>query len=188
MDISKAFDPVLQSVWIYKLQQLGIDGSLLDLLFLYLGGRSHIVIINDSCSNACFMNCGIPQGPVFRPLLLLLYVNNIADTTESPISLFADDTALLFSSNCPLHLHQVLTRDLHTIFNWPNLWNVNFNPAMTKVLTISKPHLSHPILTFNSFDLSETDSYKYFGLVLYFIEPYHSNIIFCRWNKIPQIR
>ena len=109
--------------------------------------------INNSFSNACYTNCGVPQGSVLGPLLFLIYVNGIAESTESSISLFADDTALLFSSRCSLHLHQVLTRDLHTLSNWSKLWNVNFNPAKTKVLTISKPHISHPVLTFNNIDL-----------------------------------
>jgi len=105
-----------KKVWetlIYKLEQLGIDGSILNLLSAYLSGRSQIVRINDSFSNACYTNCGLPQGSVLGPLLFLIYVNDIAESTESSISLSTDDTALLFSSRCPLHLHQVLTRDLH---------------------------------------------------------------------------
>ena len=106
---------------IYKLEQLRIDGSLLNLLSSHLSGRSQIVRINDSFSNACYTNCGVPQGSVLGPLLFLIYVNDIAESIESSISLFADDTALLFSSRCPLHLHQVLTRDLHTLFNFIQL-------------------------------------------------------------------
>ena len=111
-------------------------------------------------------------------LLFLIYVNNIAESIESSISLFADDTALLFSSRCPLLLHQVLTRcDVHTLSNWSKLWNVNFNPAKTKVLTISKPHISHPVLTFNNTDLSKTDSYKYLGLIIHRISSRHHHIL-----------
>jgi len=131
MDISKAFDRVIHSGLIYQLEQLGIDGSLLNLLSSYLSGRSQIIRINDSFLNACYTNCGVPQGSVLGPLLFVMYVNDIAESIESSITLFADDTTLLFSSRCPLHLHQVLTRDLHTLSNWSKLWNVNFNPAKT---------------------------------------------------------
>jgi len=64
--------------------------------------------ISNSYSNVYYTNCGVPQGSVLGPLLFLAHANGIADCIESSISLFADDTALLFSSNCPLHLHQVL--------------------------------------------------------------------------------
>jgi len=177
MAISKAFGRVIHSGLIYKLEQLGMDGSLLNLLSPYLSGRSQIVRINDSFSNACFTNCGIPQGSVLGPLFFLIYVNDVAESIESSISLFADDTALLFSSRCPLHRHQVLTRDLHTLSNWSNLWNVNFNPEKTKVLTILKPHISHPVLKFNNIDLSGTDSYKYLGLIFHRTLSWHRHIL-----------
>ena len=86
------------------------------LLSSCLSGKSQIVRISDRLSNACYTNCGVPQGSVLGPLLFL--VNDIAKSIESSISLLADDTALLFSSRYPLHLHQVLTRDLHTLSNW----------------------------------------------------------------------
>jgi len=112
VDASKDFDGVIHSELIYKLQQLAIDGSLLNLLSSYLSGRSQTVRINDSYSNACCTNCGIPQGSVLSPLLFVIYVNDIAESPEISISLFADHTALLFSSCFPLHLHKVLTCDL----------------------------------------------------------------------------
>ena len=80
--------------------------------------------INNSYSKAFYTNCEVPQGSVFGPSLFLVYVNDIAESIESSISLFTDDKALLFFSNWPLHL-QVLTRDLHIVSNWSNLWNGN---------------------------------------------------------------
>jgi len=106
MDISRAFDRVIHSGIIYKLKQLGIDGSLLNLLSSYLSGRNQLVRINDSFSHACYTNCGVPQGSVLDPLLFLIYVNDIVESIESSNSLFADDTALLFSSR----FHFISTR------------------------------------------------------------------------------
>ena len=75
------------------------------------------------------------------------------------------------------YLHQVLNRDLHTLSNWSKLWNVNFNPAKTKVLPISKPHISRHVLTLDNVDLSETDSYKYLGLIFHRISIRHHHIL-----------
>jgi len=143
--------------------------------------------------NACYTNCGVLQGSVLGPLLFLIYANDIAESIESSVSLFADDAALLFSSRCPLHLHQVLTRDLHALSNWSKLWNVNFNPTKTKVLIISKPHISHPFHTFSNIDLSETDSYKYLGLIVHRTLSRHHHILSIkqkttlRLNRIKQL-
>jgi len=50
---------------------------------------------------------------------------------------------------------------LHILSNWLSLWNRKLNVTKTKVLTISKLHISYLVLIFNSIDLSEIDSYKF---------------------------
>jgi len=88
-------------LWInlYIATVIGIDGSLLNILSSYLSRRSQIMRINNSYSKAFYTNCEVPQGSVFGPSLFLVYVNDIAESIESSISLFTDDKALLFFSN-----------------------------------------------------------------------------------------
>ena len=46
-------------------------------------------------SDRNFVSCGAPQGSVFGPLLLLLYVSDIGNSVpDIPIKLYADDTNL----------------------------------------------------------------------------------------------
>ena len=79
LDISKAFDRIVHTCLLFKLKQLGIVGSLLNLTTSYLENRSQVVHSNGSNSEICYTNCGVPQGSVLGPLIFLTYINNISD-------------------------------------------------------------------------------------------------------------
>ena len=113
----KPLDRVIYSGLIYKLQQLRIDGSLLILLSSYLSGRRQIARINDSYSNTCYTKCGVPQGSVLGSLLFFSVCQRHCRIHWIFNLIVGWRHNLLFSSNCPLHLHQILTCDLYTLFN-----------------------------------------------------------------------
>jgi hypothetical protein len=47
-----------------------------------------------------------------------LYINDIADNTQSFSRLFADDTSLLYSSNNINEIEVIVNSDLSKIYNW----------------------------------------------------------------------
>ena len=86
---------------------------------------------------------------------------------QGRISLSTDDNTLYYSAKCPIHLHRVLSQDLSTLYNWSKVWNINFNPSKTAVMTISNQRNIHPPLFFNNIHLSETDTHKHLGLIFH---------------------
>ena len=68
LTVSKAFDKVIHSALLFKLRQLGVIGSVYNLLRSYLSGRSQFVRL-DFRSDHLRTNCGVPQGSVLGPLL-----------------------------------------------------------------------------------------------------------------------
>ena len=63
LDISKAFDKVWHEALIFKLQQNGISGNLLNPLCDFLRNRKQKILLNGKVSGWSDVNAGIPQGP-----------------------------------------------------------------------------------------------------------------------------
>ena len=93
LDISKAFDKVWHDGLIFKLESYGITGPLLGLINSYLANRCQRVILNGNCSQWSLLRAGVPQGSVLRPLLFLVYINDLVDNISSDAKLFADNTS-----------------------------------------------------------------------------------------------
>lgn len=76
-DFSKAFDVVVHSLLIKKLELLGIRGKILHCIHSFLSGRSMQVCIDGHLSQEREVLSGVPQGSVLGPLLFLIYINSI---------------------------------------------------------------------------------------------------------------
>ena len=83
LDISKAFDKVWHKGLLFKLQQCGIGGSLLQWFSSYLTDRQQRVVINGHASDWGNITAGVPQGSVLGPLLFLIYINDITNNVQS---------------------------------------------------------------------------------------------------------
>ena len=66
-----AFDRVSHEILLKELEHYGLRGSVLDWFTSYLTGRKHYVFYNGESSELKLITCGVPQGSVLGPLLLL---------------------------------------------------------------------------------------------------------------------
>ena len=99
IDLKKAFDTVNHTILLTKLNHYGIRGVVLDWFKSYLSQREKFVNVNGHYSLSLPMTCGVPQGSILGPLLFLLYVNDLPNTSSLlTFHLFADDTNIYFSS------------------------------------------------------------------------------------------
>ena len=93
LDFSKAFDRVSHEKLPFRLECLGIGGSLLAWFSTSLSGRRHRVVIDNELSDFLPVTSGVSQGSILGPLLFLLFINDMpnAISKETLLPLFADD-------------------------------------------------------------------------------------------------
>jgi len=96
IDFSKAFDSVVHSKLLCKLESLGVRGKLLAWIAAFLSDRSQVVRVGNAVSNIAKVVSGVPQGSVLGPLLFLVYINDIVDIFDDrvKVKLFADDVKI----------------------------------------------------------------------------------------------
>ena len=107
LDISKAFDKIWHEVLLNKLKSLGISGNLLNLFRSFLNDRQQRVVLNGQLSDWTPILAGVLQGSILGPLHFLIYVNDLSDSLNSLIKLFADETSLFSTAYDPNHSAKV---------------------------------------------------------------------------------
>ena len=171
LDMSKAFDKVWHDGLIFKLDQNGVTGNLLELIRDYLNGREQRVVLNGSYSEWGPIKSGVPQGSVLGPLLFLVYINDLEKGIKSSIRFFADDTSLFSTVYDPKSSAEELNNDLQKISQWAFQWKMSFNPDPTKpaeeiVFSRKHVHIQHPPLFFNNIMVKQVSEHKHLGLTL----------------------
>ena len=171
LDMSKAFDKVWHAGLIFKLQQNGIEGKLLNLFSNYLSNRKQRVVLNGMESSWGNVKAGVPQGSVLGPLLFLVYINDLEQGIESHVKFFADDTSLFSIVNDPVVSAASLQHDLNWITEWAHQWKMSFNPDPTKqaeeILFSQKTNSpDHPPINFNNIEVKRVSDHKHLGLNL----------------------
>ena len=137
IDFSKAFDSIVFSKLLFKLQNCGISGRLLSWLSSFIHGRSQCVVLENCFSSSSYVLSGVPQGSVLGPILFLVFINDVASICcgETTVKLFADDLKLYSVYNSTDNSAN-LQHSIDKLVEWSNLWQLQINMNKCQVLSI----------------------------------------------------
>ena len=133
LDFRKAFDSVPHKRLLVKLKGYGFDGMLLKWIEDFLSERRQRVILNGRMSAWKDVTSGIPQGSVLGPVLFIIYINDMPDTTRSLCRLFADDSKMYLCVKSRTD-QEIIQADLFKLCDWSKKWLLTFNVAKCKAV------------------------------------------------------
>ena len=170
LDFAKAFDTVNHDILIDKLEFYGVRGTALSWFKSYLINRKQVVSINGVLSSELTVNNGVPQGSVLGPILFLLYINDISNSSKIlDFFLFADDTSLLYSNKNMDELEYTLNRELTQIQEWLLCNKLSLNITKSNFIIFHSPKFKipfSPTIKIDNEPIIEKDHTKYLGVII----------------------
>lgn len=105
-------------ILLMKLKCMGLNDVAVNWFRSSLTNRTQVCNIGDVLSEAKEISCGAPQGSILGPLLFLIYVNDMPDTVNCKLLLYADDSAILVSGKDTIDIEETIMKELHFVRDW----------------------------------------------------------------------
>jgi len=166
LDLAKAFDKVPRERLLRKIEAHGIGGRLLRWIRNWLTGRQMRVVLNGEVSDWAEVLSGVPQGSVLGPLLFIVFMNDLDNSTGlvEALGKFADDTKI----GQPVRSEddrRILQDALDSLVDWMEKWGMALNVKKCKVMHLGRrnPEFAYRMM---GQELKKAESEKDLGVMV----------------------
>jgi hypothetical protein len=92
------------------------------------------------------MRLGVPQGSILDPFLYTLYIVDITLTTQTILSTYADDTAIMTTHSNPTMASMNLQAHLQNNEQWTRKWRLKINETKNRTYHIHRTERYQPTI------------------------------------------
>ena len=164
VDIQKAFDTSDHGVLLEKMKYFGFRASVIKWFESYLPSRKFLICIDNVFSEAGTLKYGVPQGSFLRPLLFLLYVNDLPQSY-----CYADDTCIFYQNEDVKKVENVSNKEFSLLCQWfvDNKLSIHFGEDKAKSILFSETRgLKEINISFAGHSINQHETVEYLGCQL----------------------
>ena len=100
-------------------------------------------MVNHAKSDWHNIKCGVQLGSTFRPLLFLVYINDLSEASNLQVKLFADDAVFTCTHKLPNQLKKIVNEELSQTDEWMTVNELSINYKKTNYMILTKKKINH---------------------------------------------